>query len=1022
LLGLGLRLNASDSGWDPSSPEPLDSLGAFVATRAAGRRLGDYELLTEIARGGMGVVYQARQISLNRLVAVKVLLFGEFASDEFVRRFRLEAEAVARLQHPHIVGIHEFGEDGGQHYFSMDYVDGRSLAELVQDRPLPARRAAAYLQTIAETVQYAHERGVLHRDLKPSNVLLDSSDRPRLTDFGLAKLAQSQVGPTTTGQVLGSPGYMPPEQAGAHGQAISPASDVYSLGAILFHLLTGRPPFVAETLQDTLTQVLQAEPIAPRRLNPSIPRDLETICLRCLEKDPGRRYATAAELAGDLGRFLGGQPIRARAVRAPEKLWRWCRREPALALVALLLATAVPCSIALAVHFGRLRAQAVRLMANERLQRYAAAMNIALRDVEDGNKTQALELLKQQIPKAGEPDLRGFEWRYLWRQCLGGPVRSIPGSPQVVGTLRFSPDGRYLAAYSWDSVCWVWDLRGERKVFTLAGASAFGGFSADGQSVLVGGTNGLLYRCGLASGQVTTFSTNAAVLVTAAADGGTVVTRAPDGTLRVLDTSSMRPRFSPPQPVARYLDNGWAAPVAVSGDGRILAVVQPTLGLSRIGRGIRLWDTRSGSELPAIDARGQIRCLQFSAGGTMLAAGDSEGKVVLSNLAEGKAQTLAAFDLPVLALAFSPDDATLAMGSSAQQIKWWDVGTGREIPDSRLNHIGAVSALAFAPDGRSLASAGRGSPIWFWDRSGKELPWVSHELSSREWGNFAFSPDGRSMAAGCKGNVVRVWRVDDFSERALLRNASFVVAFTPDGQSLLTAGHDEVAQWWNLQTQTVTPIPRYPGGMSNRVTAVDLAADRRLAALGHRDGRLQLIEIDTGRQVAEWQGHRDEVRSVAFSPRGDRLVTGGRDRAVMIWEVGTQRLLRASSEHKGAVCAVAMSADSRLIASGCGAGTLKIWNELDLSRGSVASFTYHSDGLRTLAFSPDALTLASGGEDRALKLWSIAARQMLVSIKHESPLRSVLFSPDSNTLATITDEGALRIFRTIPAAQMPPAR
>ncbi len=255
---------------------------------------GDYELLEEIARGGMGVVYKARQMSLNRPVALKMILAGEWATPEARQRFRAEAEAAANLQHPNIVAIHEVGEHEGQQYFSMDFVAGKNLAELVRGNPLSAERVASYVKTIAEAVHFAHQRGILHRDLKPQNVLIDADDRPRITDFGLAKRVETDSGLTRTGDVLGSPSYMPPEQASSRPDELGPPSDVYSLGAILYELLTGRPPFRGVTPLETLCQVIQSPPVSPRKLNPDVPQDLETICLKCLEKRPQQRYHSRA--------------------------------------------------------------------------------------------------------------------------------------------------------------------------------------------------------------------------------------------------------------------------------------------------------------------------------------------------------------------------------------------------------------------------------------------------------------------------------------------------------------------------------------------------------------------------------------------------------------------------------------------------------------------------------------------------------------------------------------------------------
>jgi len=408
------------------------------------RFFGDYELLEQIARGGMGVVFKARQLSLNRTVAVKMILAGHLASETDVRRFRAEAEAAANLQHPNIVAIHEVGEHDGQPYFSMDYVEGQNLAQLVGNTPLPAARAANYLKTIADAVQYAHQQGVLHRDLKPSNVLIDQAGQPRVSDFGLAKRLTSTQDAglktqdlTSTGQVLGSPNFMPPEQAAGKHDAIGPASDVYSLGALLYHLLTGRPPFVAESVPATLRLVAESEAVSPRLLNDRVPRDLETICLKCLQKEPQRRYATAQELTEELNRFLRDEPIHARPIGPTARLWRWCRRNRALAsaggaALTLLIVVAIGSPIAaLRINSARQRAEA-----NERTAQTEASKS-----------RQVAQFLKDMLQGVGPSVALGRDAKML-REILDKTAervgKDLTNQPEVEAELRSIIGNTYL--------------------------------------------------------------------------------------------------------------------------------------------------------------------------------------------------------------------------------------------------------------------------------------------------------------------------------------------------------------------------------------------------------------------------------------------------------------------------------------------------------------------------------------------------------------------------------------------------
>jgi len=356
--------------------EGLQQTLAFAPVTSAVEKsfgyFGDYELLTEIARGGMGVVFKARQKRLDRIVALKMIISGDLAGAEEVQRFKAEAEAVAQLDHPHIVPVFDVGEINGRNYLTMGFVEGQSLKQRLSEGPLSPRESAEMMATVAAAIQHAHEQQIIHRDLKPANILLDQSGQPRVTDFGLAKRAGRDSGLTATGQVMGTPSYMPPEQASGRASGVGPLADVYSLGATLYHVLTGRPPHQAATVVQTLKQVLHEEPLPLRQLNTAVPRDLETICLKCLEKAPEKRFSSAKQLVEELQRYLRGEPILSRPVRRAERLWRWCRRNAKLAIASGiaaggLLAATVTLSISVLLINNSRNDTMILLHSNQRM-------------------------------------------------------------------------------------------------------------------------------------------------------------------------------------------------------------------------------------------------------------------------------------------------------------------------------------------------------------------------------------------------------------------------------------------------------------------------------------------------------------------------------------------------------------------------------------------------------------------------------------------------------------------------------
>lgn len=435
-----------------SAYEPTMGLAASSQTGELKRvrYFGDYELLEEIARGGMGVVYRARQVNLKRIVALKMILAGQLAGHQEVERFHAEAEAAAKLDHPNIVPIFEVGEYEGQHYFSMAFVEGESLAQRVGRGVLPPREAAELLRQIALAIGYAHVEGVVHRDLKPANVLLDRDGQPRVTDFGLAKHVEGDhSGMTATGQILGTPSYMPPEQAGGDRDNIGPLSDIYSLGAILYCLLTGRPPFQAATPVETLMQVMTREPVGPRQLNSDVPRDLETICLKCLEKEPEQRYSSAQELADELQRFLEGRPIHARPISGPARAIRWCRRNPVVAgltaAVAALLVVGSVVSSSLAVEARSRAVEAEHSAQRARLEAERADENYRKAQAETERANKSFEQAETQRKSAETNAERAEAAKQQSDQSLYVAHMNLAQSrfySRLSRTQRSSPPGR----------------------------------------------------------------------------------------------------------------------------------------------------------------------------------------------------------------------------------------------------------------------------------------------------------------------------------------------------------------------------------------------------------------------------------------------------------------------------------------------------------------------------------------------------------------------------------------------------
>ncbi|MCI0536792.1 MAG: serine/threonine protein kinase [Verrucomicrobiales bacterium] len=989
-------------------------------------RFGEYELHAEVGRGGMGVVYKARQISLNRVVALKMIQAQRLASAGLVQRFHLEAQAAARLHHPNIVAIHEVGEQAGQHFFSMDYIEGKSLAEVIPELRFTIydlRRGARWVKIIAEAIHYAHQHGILHRDLKPSNILIDHDDEPHLTDFGLAKRLEEESTLTLSGEVLGSPSYMAPEQAA--GKSIcGAAADIYSLGAVLFELLTGRPPFVGASAVETLQQTLQGEPIPPRALKPSIPPDLETICLKCLEKEAARRYRTAREVADELERFLRDEPIRARPVGSVERTWRWTRRNPVVAglSVAILVLLLV---VAIGSLMAALRIQKEREVAEARS--YSSDMNLVQQALEVNNVGRAERLLNRHRP-AGKSESpiglppnpkyemgrRGWEWRYLWQQCQSQALFSLCRKSNSIISLAVSSDGKWLAiGEKGEGRLSIWDLQTRAEIARLtAGQNAVHAAFSPAEALLA-----FSVETGLQSSNRT-------------------------DSVRLWDVHSRRI-------VAELPLGAWCRGLAFSNDGQTLitSTLPPENRFS-------LWKVPEGKKLASYRAvRTPSSGVRFAATRDLrLAAHVVKDRIRVINLASGQEQwTTVTADEEVSALTFSPDGRILATGAKFEStIHLWDADSGKDL--GRLEgHSAYVMDLLFWPDGSKLASASADQTIRLWDIT-KMQPWHTLRGHRHEVWRLALLPDNKTLVSGCKDGSVCVWdTTKDPGERAVSALPVTVRAwgFAADGQSVLAFDNkDRVAQWQGagfedqqhlidlgsgILQACISDDGRWiAGGYSNGIIRVwdlpqrslwrefqaapgpirpwHISAQRdTLIIAGDSNHTHHEWDLSTGQKKRSWQGARNWTRGV-LSPERNWCFTLGIGGVTSLRNLATGREVDLNLDGLEPWNA-SFSPDGRLFALASTLGFFKLW-ETDTFQ-EVATVGGFLLGVHSVTFSLDGKRLAAGSNAKeAIKIWDTGSQQELITLKGRGAMfSSCAFSPDGNVLGALNSGGVLHLWR-----------
>jgi WD40 repeat protein/tRNA A-37 threonylcarbamoyl transferase component Bud32 len=1004
------KVPTTAAGLQPlQSSEPSPPLGSF----------GDYDLLEEIARGGMGVVYRARQRKLGRIVAVKMMLAGSLAGKEFVQRFRTESAAAAILQHPNIVAIHDVGVHDGRHYFSMDYVEGQNLAQLVGQHPLAPARAARYVEAIAAAIHYAHERGILHRDLKPSNVLIDANDQPRITDFGLARRLDGDSSLTLSGQVLGSPNFMPPEQAGGGRGKVGRPSDVYALGGILYHLLTARAPFQAESLEHTIDQVLNAEPVSPRLLNPSIPRDLETITLKCLEKEPSRRYQTAQELADELGRFLRREPIHARPITAPEKLLRWGRRKPVLALLIVLLHLVGAVGLAGIVWQWR-RAEQQRLATQHQL--YVANMNVVQHRWEQNYVSRARELL-ETTATATE---RGFEW-YYWQRQMHQELKALRGHTGPILAVAYSPDGQRIVTGSADHTAKVWDAARGKELLTLRGHTEpvkSVAFSPDGQRILTGSwdntamlwdaTNGTRLRI-LKGHEAAIFS------VAFSSNGQRIVTGSQDKTAKVWDAVTGTNLLS----FYGHSNGVWA--VAFSPDGQRIV----SGGWDQTAR---VWDATNSNELSTlVGHRGAVLSVAFSPGGQSVVTGSQDHQVKVWDATHGAAlRTLRGHGASVFSVGFSPDGKWIISGSGDQTARVWDAADGEELRAFK-GHGSQIGSVALSPDGQRIVTGGgavRFSPdgrffdpnieedptAKVWDAGGS-MEVLTLEGHTKAVTSVDFSADGRWVVGGSLDGTAKVWDVLTGQRISSVRAQGTpirAVAFLPDGKRFVTGSFDGTASVWDVASRKEL---RKLVGHSNRVFSVAVSRNGRIAT-GSWDGTVKLWDAATGKPLLTFPDRGGNVYTVAFSPDGLRMVSASGDAAanVNVWEANSGKPL-LTFQPSVKIWSAAFSRDGRRIVTGTHGLTAKVWDAA--SGKEQLTLIGHTEHIHAAVFSPDGRRIVTGSADQTAKLWDAATGEELLTFKgHSDWIHAVAFSPDGKRIVTGSGDRTIKVWEAASQEQV----
>lgn len=1025
-------------------------------------RFGRYQIVEEISRGGAGVVYRARDEGLHREVALKFLRAGPLASRDDLRRLYLEARAAARLHHPNIVPVFEIGgPDDAQPFLAMAFLPGGTLAEKLKRGAVSPREAARLLGIVASAVHHAHQHGILHRDLKPGNILFDATGAPMVADFGLSRFLDEDETLTRSDAILGTPAYLSPEQAAGHPGDVTTAGDIHALGAVLYELLTGRPPFAADHLTALLRQIAEAPPVAPRLIKGGVPADLETICLKCLEKEPDKRYGTALEVAEELDRFLRHQPIRARSLSRVEQAWRWCKRKPALAsalaIAALFLLVLLVGGPVIALRMEHLREQAEAARRETKAQAYPAQTAVAQQAWEEGDLRRARELLASQIPDAGQPDLRGFEWRYLWSLCQDKSIRTVTlEGNDPIGALATTPAHRFAAAASHKAIRLL-DPSTGLELSRLAGPESK---LADSWHVLAlasGATNLLAAACNKSLVSVWEVSSQRLLFsFRAFSNNVDALALSPDGRfLAASEANYRRGKFavwdiSPgqlsTQPLWSQELKGSISALTFSQDGQALIGAEfhehPKCGV---------WETKTGlafAELPSV-SEGSIHALALSPNGSLLAYAGVEGRISVFDFQK----RVLSFYLPghsgdATSLAFSADSKRLVSTGADGTVRIWDIPAQKALGLYGVTE-GEPFVAVLAPDSRTILSAA-GSKVQIWNAAPKP-PFTALETGT-SYGWPAVSPNGKWLVAtdGVEGNSdqngAQVWDLRSLERKFHLRTNKkepLAVSFSPDGQFFALGDVDQggIALWdtssWESASASPAPLRYLDTGFE--AGSIAFSPDGKiLAAAGlcffpthpsEASDRLAFWETGSWTRLDLLPGAgagstaQAAAASVAFSHDGHLLAIGYRDGWVRLWDFKRRRLIKALKRHadnwKGAE--VCFSNDGRWLASiAKGGATVALFDLADIEHPrEVRTFRPSSGRVWSALFCPDGKSLVTHCSDGLVKFWSLPSLQAALTLRHgPGPAGFLAFSTDGNLLASEDAHGTVKLWKAPPFSEI----